>query len=60
MRYDDRETAIESDDRVIFEQKESETVEMQNWIQDVVETAATIYEPEPEYLNQEWIDKNNY
>lgn len=59
MRYDDRETAIESDDRLIYEMMESEQ-EMQNWIADVVETAAAIYDPTPEYEDQEWLDKGNY
>lgn len=59
MRYDDRETAIESDDRLVYEMMEAEQ-EMQNWIADVVETATAIYDPAPEYLDQEWLDKGNY
>lgn len=59
MRYDDRETAIESDDRLVYEMIEAER-EMQNWIEAVVETAAAIYDPTPEYLDQDWLDKGNY
>lgn len=58
--HDDRITSVELDDRVIYEMMEAEAAEMQNWVQDVVETAAAIYEPAPEYLDQEWLDKNNY
>lgn len=60
MRYDDRETAIESEDRVLREQVEAETQAIQEWAAEVAQVAADIYEPEPEYLDQEWIDKNNY
>lgn len=59
MRYDDRETAIESDDRLVYEMMEAER-EMQNWTEDVVETAAVIYDPVSEYLDQDWLDKGNY
>ena len=59
MRYDDRKTAIESDDRLVYEMMETER-EMQNWTEDVVETAAAIYDPTPEYLDQDWLDKGNY
>jgi hypothetical protein len=60
MRYDDRETAIESDDRLVYEMMEAEAAEMQNWIADVVETATAVYDPTPEYLDQDWCDKGNY
>jgi hypothetical protein len=66
MRYDDRETAIESDDRLVYEMMEAEAAEMQKlirlayWIADVVETASAVYDPTPEYLDQDWLDKGNY
>ena len=60
MRYDDRITSVESDDRLVYEMMEAEAAEMQNWVQDVVETAAAIYDPTPEYEDQEWLDKGNY
>jgi hypothetical protein len=60
MRYDDRITAIESPERVLAEQAEAETQAVQRWAADVARVAAEIYDPEPEYLDQEWIDKNNY
>jgi hypothetical protein len=39
---------------------EAEAAEMQNWIADVVETATAVYDPAPEYLDQDWLDKGNY
>jgi len=57
--YDDRITSVESDDRVMYEMMEAEA-EMKNWIENVVETATAVYDPAPEYLDQEWLDKNNY
>ena len=51
--YDDRITSVESDDRVIYEMMEAQAAEMQNWIADVVETASAVYDPTPEYLDQE-------
>lgn len=55
--YDDRITSVESDDRVMYEMMEVET---KNWIENVIETATAIYDPAPEYLDQEWCDKGNY
>jgi hypothetical protein len=55
--YDDRITSVESDDRVMYEMMEAE---MKNWIENVIETASAIYDPAPEYLDQEWCDKGNY
>ena len=52
VRYDDRITSVESDDRLVYEMREVET---KNWIENVIET-----DPAPEYLDQEWLDKNNY
>jgi hypothetical protein len=60
MRYDDRITAIESPDRVLTEQTEAETLTVEQWAADVARVATEIYNPEPEYLDQDWIDKNNY
>lgn len=60
MRYDDRVTSVESADRLAYEAREAEAAEMQNWIADVVKTAAAIYDPTPEYEDQEWLDKGNY
>lgn len=60
MRYDDRITAIESPDRVLAEQTETETLTVEQWAADVARVASDIYDPESEYLDQDWIDKNNY
>lgn len=67
MRYDDRITAIESDDRILFDEQESYIEEMAieaelAFLQerDELDRSCRFYNPEPEYLNQDWIDKNNY
>lgn len=60
MRYDDRETAIECDERVLFEELETLEAEL-TFLGECDELSRNNrLDPEPEYLDQEWIDKNNY
>lgn len=66
MRYDDRNSSVESDDRILFEEQEVFVSEMAieaelAFLQecDALDRACRL-DPEPEYLDQEWIDKNNY
>jgi len=61
MRHDDRITSVElNDTNELLALLNEEDTKMENWIADVVETATAIYDPTPEYLDQEWLDKNNY
>lgn len=59
--YDDRITSVElNDTNELLALLNEEDVKMENWIADVVETATAVYDPAPEYLDQDWLDKNNY
>jgi hypothetical protein len=60
MRYDDRKTAIESPDRVEFEELETLEAELAFLGECDELSRNNRLDPEPEYLNQDWIDKNNY
>lgn len=65
MRHDDRITAIESDDRIQFE--ECETLISESALEaelafleerDELERQSRFHHCEPEYLDQNWLDKN--
>ena len=61
MRYDDRITSVEMNNtNELLALLNEQDAKMENWIADVVETATDIYDPAPEYLDQEWLDKGNY
>lgn len=61
MRYDDRVTSVElNDTNELLALLNEEDAKMEKWIADVVETATAVYDPAPEYLDQDWLDKGNY
>ena len=61
MRYDDRVTSVEMNNtNELLALLNEQDAKMENWIADVVETATAIYDPTPEYEDQEWLDKGNY
>lgn len=61
MRYDDRVTSVElNDTNELLALLNEEDAKMEKWIADVVETATAVYDPAPEYLDQDWCDKGNY
>ena len=61
MRYDDRITSVEMNNtNELLALLNEQDAKMENWIADVVVTATAIYDPTPEYEDQEWLDKGNY
>ena len=61
MRYDDRVTSVEMNNtNELLALLNEQDAKMENWIANVVETATAIYDPTPEYEDQEWLDKGNY
>lgn len=61
MRYDDRVTSVElNNTNELLALLNEEDAKMEKWIADVVETAKAVYDPAPEYLDQDWCDKGNY
>jgi succinate dehydrogenase flavin-adding protein (antitoxin of CptAB toxin-antitoxin module) len=61
MRYDDRVTSVElNNTNELLALLNEEDTKMENWIANVIETALAVYDPAPEYLDQEWLDKGNY